>query len=591
MTATPTASTCGLNNGAVNLSVSPAGAYTFIWSNGATTEDLSGIAAGAYSVTVTSTSSGCTATTTVTVTNNNPAINIAGNTNPVTSCTTPNGSIDITITFEYHTFIWSNGATTEDLVNIAAGTYSVTVSAGGSCTNTAIFTVASNTQPPSLTATPTASTCGLNNGAVNLSVSPAGAYTFLWSNGTTTEDLSGIAAGTYSVTVTSISSGCTATTTVTVTNNNPTINIAGNTNPVTSCTTPNGSIDITITPSNTYTFLWSNGATTEDLVNIAAGTYSVTVSAGGSCTNTAIFTVASNTQPPSLTATPTASTCGLNNGAVNLSVSPAGAYTFLWSNGATTEDLSGIAAGAFSVTVTSISSGCTATTTVTVTNNNPTINIAGNTNPVTSCTTPNGSIDITITPSNTYTFIWSTGATTEDLVNIATGTYSVTVSAGGSCTNTAIFTVVSNTIPPGLNVDITPSVCGAPDGAIDLIVSPAGAYQFTWSNGATTEDLTGLLPGNYSVTVTSLANGCSTAAIYNVPSNNTGFAISGIATPVTNCIQPNGAIDLSVFPAGTYTFSWSNGAGTEDLTGLPAGTYTVTVSDSGSCPPKPRLRL
>ncbi|MBK7409493.1 MAG: hypothetical protein IPJ40_16515 [Saprospirales bacterium] len=97
----------------------------------------------------------------------------------------------------------------------------------------------------------------------------------------TTEDLSGIAAGTFSVTVTATSSGCTATTTVTVTNNNPAINIAGNTNPVTSCTTPNGSIDITITPSNTYTFIWSNGATTEDLVNIAAGTYSVTVSAGG----------------------------------------------------------------------------------------------------------------------------------------------------------------------------------------------------------------------------------------------------------------------------------------------------------------------
>ncbi|MBK7342635.1 MAG: hypothetical protein IPJ06_05680 [Saprospiraceae bacterium] len=153
------------------------------------------------------------------------------------------------------------------------------------------------------------------------------------------------------------------------------------------------------------------------------------------------------------------------------------------------------------------------------------------------------------------------------------GTYTVTVSAGGSCTNTASFTVANNTIPPVLNADITPSVCGAPDGAINLIVSPAGTYQFSWSNGANTEDLTTLLPGNYIVTVTSSANGCTTAAIYNVPSINTSFTISGMTAPVTNCSQPNGAIDLSVFPTGTYTFFWSNGSVTEDLTGLQAGTY------------------
>ncbi|MBK8703806.1 MAG: hypothetical protein IPN33_09395 [Saprospiraceae bacterium] len=214
-------------------------------------------------------------------------------------------------------------------MNIPAGTYTVTVSAGGSCTNSASFTVANNTATPNLTATPTASTCGLNNGAVDLSISPAGAYTFIWSNGATAEDLSGVAAGAYSVTVTATASSCTATIAATVTNNNPAINISGNASPVTSCTTPNGSINITATPLNTYTYTWSNGAPTEDLVNIPAGTYTVTVSEGVSCTNSASFTVVNNTATPNLTATPTASTCGLNNGAVDLSISPAGAYIHL----------------------------------------------------------------------------------------------------------------------------------------------------------------------------------------------------------------------------------------------------------------------
>ncbi|MBK7342637.1 MAG: hypothetical protein IPJ06_05690 [Saprospiraceae bacterium] len=211
-----------------------------------------------------------------------------------------------------------------------------------------------------------------------ITITNAASFTdFLWSTGETTSSITINGPGTYSVTVTA-TGGCTATGSVVVNSGNPSTSLTGNATPLTSCISPNGAIDLTVTPAGTYTFLWSNGATTEDLSGITAGTYTVTVTEESGCTNTASFTVADNTQPPNLTATPTASTCGLNNGAIDLSVTPAGAYTFIWSNGATTEDLSGIAAGTYSVTVTATGNGCTATTTVTVTNNNPTINITGN---------------------------------------------------------------------------------------------------------------------------------------------------------------------------------------------------------------------
>jgi acyl CoA:acetate/3-ketoacid CoA transferase beta subunit len=583
-TATPTASTCGQNNGAVDLNVIPAGAYTFNWSNNATTEDLAGIPAGTYAVTVTATATGCTATANAIVPNNNPVINITGNATPVTACATPNGAIDITpAPGGNYTFSWSNSASTEDLSGLAAGSYTVTVSAGGSCTASASFTVVNNTPAPTPTATPTPSTCGQNNGAVDLNVTPAGAYTFNWSNNATTEDLAGIPAGTYAVTVTATATGCTATAGAIVPNNNPVINITGNATPVTACATPNGAIDISPAPGGNYTFSWSNSASTEDLSNLAAGSYTVTVSAGGSCTASASFTVVNNTPAPTPTATPTPSTCGQNNGAVDLNVTPAGAYTFNWSNNATTEDLAGIPAGTYAVTVTATATGCTATANAIVPNNNPVINITGNATPVTACATPNGAIDITPAPSGNYTFSWSNSASTEDLSGLAAGSYTVTVSAGGSCTASASFTVVNNTPAPTPTATPTPSTCGQNNGAVDLNVAPAGAYTFNWSNNATTEDLAGIPAGTYAVTVTATATGCTATAGAILPNNNPVINITGNTTPVTACATPNGAIDITPAPGGNYTFSWSNSASTEDLSGLAAGSYTVTVSAGGSC--------
>ncbi|MBK8703805.1 MAG: hypothetical protein IPN33_09390 [Saprospiraceae bacterium] len=583
LTVTPTASTCGLNNGAVDLSVSPAGTYTFIWSNGATAEDLSGVAAGAYSVTVTATASGCTATAAATVTNNNPAINISGNAGPVTSCTTPNGSINITATpLNTYTYTWTNGAPTEDLVNIPAGTYTVTVSVGGSCTNSASFTVANNTATPNLTATPTASTCGLNNGAVDLSISPAGAYTFIWSNGATAEDLSGVAAGAYSVTVTATASSCTATIAATVTNNNPAINISGNAGPVTSCTTPNGSINITATPLNTYTYTWTNGAPTEDLVNIPAGTYTVTVSAGVSCTNSASFTVMDNTFNPVLTETITPAVCGDPNGAIELNVSPSGGYDFIWSNGVTSQNLTGIASGNYGVTVTG-SNGCTAFGNYNVPNNSTSFSIAGVATPVTTCGTPNGEVDLTVSPSGTYDFLWSNGATTEDLTDLAAGTHSVTVTQAGSCSGEAVFTVTNETVIHSISQNIAPATCGQNNGSVDLTITPVAVYGFLWSNGETTQNLTNIGGGTYQVTVTSTASGCSATASATVADNTFIPNITGSATPVTSCLAANGSVIIDVSPSGSYNVNWSNGDTLQNISGLAPGTFSVTVSAGVNC--------
>ncbi len=575
------AANCGQNNGAADLSVSGgAGPYTYLWSNMATSEDLTGLTPGTYSVTV-SGANGCTALGSTDVLNNNLPLGVNGTLAANTSCAAVNGSVDVVVTpAGIYNYLWSNMATTEDLTNLAAGTYTVTVSLG-TCLSSNTFTIADNALLPNSSTSSSAANCSLSNGSADLSVSGGtGPFTFLWSNTATTEDLTNVIPGAYSVTITGVN-GCTAVNSATVLNNNVPPNVNGIPAGNTSCATANGSIDIGITPVDVYTYLWSNMATTEDINNLAAGNYTVTVSLG-TCVSSSTFAVADNALSPNLTASSVAANCDLNDGSADLNVSGgAGPFTFIWSNMATTEDLTGLLPGTYSVTVTGANS-CTSVSTTNVQNNNIALNISGAPVGNSSCTLVNGSLDISVAPTGNYTYLWSNMATTQDLSNLNSGSYTVTVTLG-TCQSTNIFSVADNTATPILTDNITASICGINNGAIDLTVSgPAGPYTYLWSNMATTQDISSLLPGNYSVTVTA-PNGCTEVANLNVANNASTFSLAATPTPLTDCAADNGAIDLNITPAGVYTYLWSNAATTEDLGNVPPGTYTVSVTQSGSC--------
>jgi len=580
--AIPTASTCDQNNGSIDLSVTPAGSYTYLWSNGTTTEDLSNILAGTYSVTVTSTASGCTATASITVPNNNITITIAGTTAPITSCTLPNGAIDITPSPSgTYTYAWSNGSTTQDLNNLTAGTYTVTISAGPNCIANSSFTVTNNTITPVPSSTTTAATCGQSNGAVDLTVNPAGTYSYLWSNGMTTEDLPAIISGTYSVTVTS-ADGCTAILNSTVQEISVPLAITGITTPNTLCISQNGAIDISVNPPGTYIYSWSNGMTTEDLNSIPAGVYSVSATLGLTCMASSSFIVDNNLPVINLTGTNTPNTsCDLPNGTIDLSVTTAGSYNYDWSNGATTEDLQDLTGGTYSVTVTG-GNGCTATSTFDIINTASNFSVTESILPNTLCTSANGSIDLTPTPSGSYSFQWSNGATTEDLQNLPSGNYGVTVSDINNCSVVETYFVDELLSLPQISGLASPSTCGNNNGAIDINVTPLNGNIFLWSNGSSTEDQTNLASGTYTVTVTSM-NGCTSSESFIVNNQGSIISMTALIKPNNSCINPNGSIDMTVSPAGSYSFVWSNGSTTEDLQNISAGLYVVTVTDIFNC--------
>ena len=423
--------------------------YTYSWSPvGGTSATATGLSAGSYTVTVTD-NLGCQTTRTFTVTQPSAIVSSTVITN-IACNGASNGSIDLTVSggVPPYTYNWGGGITTEDRTGLAAGTYTVIITDANGCTKTVNSTV---TQPASAVSGTTVVTnvaCnGASNGSINLT--PAGGtapYTFNWGGGITTEDRTGLAAGTYTVIITD-ANGCTATVNATVTQ--PASAVSGTTvvTNVACNGASNGSINLTPAGGTApYTFNWGGGITTEDRTGLAAGTYTVTITDANGCTATVNATV---TQPASAVSGTTVVTnvaCnGASNGSINLT--PAGGtapYTFNWGGGITTEDRTGLAAGTYTVTITD-ANGCTATVNATVTQ--PTALSATTSQTNVSCNGGStGTATITVTGGTApYVYSWSpSGGTAATASGLAAGTYTVTVTDAKGCTLSRTFTITQS---------------------------------------------------------------------------------------------------------------------------------------------------
>jgi len=258
--------------------------------------------------------------------------------------------------------------------------------------------------------------------------------------------------------------------------------------------------------------------------------------------------------------------------------------TYLWSTGATTQTITPGTTGIYSVVVTNPVSGCFSSDTIQVTiTGKPTASITSNI--VSTCT--GGSATLTAN-TGMSAYSWSTGETTSAITVNSAGTYSVTVTNSLGCTGSASQPV---TMTPLLNATVTTtnvSCFGGSNGAINLNVSGgASPFTYVWSNGASTQNISGLTGGNYSVTITD-NGGCSLAktATVTVPAALTLTA----PTITTTNGGYNGTIRAN--PSGgttPYTYSWRyNNAGanitTQTLgTTHVGGIYSVTVTDNKGC--------
>ncbi|MBK8192347.1 MAG: carboxypeptidase regulatory-like domain-containing protein [Lewinellaceae bacterium] len=347
---------------------------------------ITGLPTGIYTITVTD-SDGCTGTTSTTISQPGSPVSLSLLSENVSCNGDSDGSINLMVaggTFPY-TYDWSNDGPdspdddTEDLTNLAPNTYTVTVSDAKGCIATVSATIS---QPTPLTASGVATdvTCtGGTDGAIDLTASGGTLpYTYDWTNDGSenpdddSADLNGIAAGTYTVTVTD-ANGCVYSTSVVV-DEPPSGMVLSIAVTDATCGLSNGALDLTVTGGTpNFTYDWSNDGPdtpdddTEDLSNISAGLYFVTVTDDNGCT-TSSFAVVGNTDAPEVTAVGTDPLCnGGNDGSVDITVTGGTApFTYSWSNNETSEDISGLTAGKYIVTVTD-DNGCKTMTMVTLT--------------------------------------------------------------------------------------------------------------------------------------------------------------------------------------------------------------------------------
>ncbi|MCG3166652.1 MAG: hypothetical protein POELPBGB_02432 [Bacteroidia bacterium] len=599
------------------------GANTYTWSPATDLSATTGASVTAnpattttYTVTGTS-GAGCinTATTTVTV---NPLPVISVNPAIPTLC---NGS-SITLTAGgATTYVWTPAtglsATTGTSVSAnptSTSFYNITGTDANGCIGTHAFTIIV-TSAVTATVNATDPLCnGSSDGTAQAVVNSGSApYSFLWSNGQTTNPATNLPDGTISVTITD-NVGCSGTASATLTE--PTA-IASSVSPFVypgganiSCNTfTDGSADLTVSGGTPpYLFAWSNGQTTEDLSNAPAGNYTVTITDANNCTALNSVTL---TEPPALSASLNSvlnpggfniSCTGGNDGVINATISNGvGPFTYLWSNGETTQNITNASAGNNTFMITDVN-GCATSATIILTEPSGisssviALSFAGGFN-ITCNGANDGGIDLTVlNASGNTTYLWSNGATTEDISNLPAGTYSVVATDVNGCTTASSATL---TEPPVLtatpdvfeyNGNVNISCNGFSDGSINTVVAGGTTpYNYAWSSGQNTANISNLTAGNYSVTVTD-ANGCTVnlSATLVEPDPLTASVFIGSLTMggynITCNGASDGAIDLTVTDGtAPYSFTWSNGESDEDLYGLPAGNYSVTVTDYNGC--------
>ncbi len=563
--------------------------YSYSWNNGVNTAQNNSLPPGLAIVTVTD-NTGTTATASATI-SSPPALVVSafgstvcqGATNGTASSVASGGAGS-------HFYNWSNGSTGSSIFNLPAGTYTVTVTDGNGCTKSANAVV---TTSPNMVISESIInvTCnGFSNGSIFSSISGGTpGYTYLWSNGSTQNNISGLQAGNYTVTVTDAVL-CTKTKSFTLTQPTPLLAGISNQVNVTCFGLHNGSATVTSsggTPA--YSYIWPNGATgtgfSNTQNNLAAGNYVVTVTDIFDCTTTVNFTI---TQPAMIAITALSlnpvSCFGNNDGSIEVVANGAvGNTSYIWSNTQAGPSIAGLTAGTYTVTVTGSGNGCTQTASYTITQPAALSIQTGIINQVTCFGGNNGSISPGITGGNgNNAYLWSNGASTPGLTGLVSGTYTLTVTDLEGCSATKAFVVPQAPAISIALVQTSNATClGAANGSLSVSASNGNVpYGYLWSNGATNAVNTNLTAGQYTVTVTDNQN-CTSSAVFSV-SANASFTINLLDQTNLDCFGDSSGV-IHVTSNDQFTYTWSNGVSTASNTGLPAGAYTVTATDAAGC--------
>jgi len=499
---------------------------------------------------------------------------------------------------------------------LPADTYTIVVTDTNQCTHTFEMTI---NEPPdcssfkmSLSIDNNVNCTGGNNGQATATPTGgtpdvSGNYSYQWSASASNQNTgtaTNLPTGTHAVTVTDdnaceisgevfIAEPDILSADISIDNN---VNCTGGNNGQATATPTGGTPDV----SGNYSYQWSASAgnqTTTTVTGLLAGTHSVTVTDANSCEISGAVTIGEPTELSlSILLDNNVNCNGGNNGQATANPTggtpdATGNYTYQWSPSAgnqTTATATNLPAATHTVTITD-ANDCITFASIQITE--PTAIVATDFTTPASCVGNDGEIDITVTGGTPpYTFDWDNDGIgdnddTEDLTNLPSGSYNVTVTDANSCIATASASV-NDSVAPKVTTKDTDTTCGAANGTATVI--PTGGtmpYTFQWDDAAmqTTETATDLPSGSYNVTVTD-ANSCIATASASV--NDSDGPRATTKSMDATCGASDGTATVTVTGGSIpYTYQWSHDPTRNQPTAdsLTSGIYSLTITDAEQC--------
>jgi gliding motility-associated-like protein len=494
----------------------------------------------------------------------------------------PTGSIDV-VDNDMNpplTYNWSNGEDTQEIENLEAGIYFVTVTDANGCFGVMDFTVESP-DPFINTLTVVQPDMG-NPGAAGI-ISNGGVmpYNYAWSNGFNMSFDNNLASGSYMITVTD-GNGCQEIFEFEIISNYIVVAMVTNESCPDAC---DGSVLLTIDGENSdYSIFWDdNSISGFNPTQLCAGTYSYTVtdSEDSPFIGTAIISTPSDIIISSIFE----DTLCANGGVTDITLSIIGgnpSYAYLWNTGSIQDTLFDVGSGSYSVEVMDLS-GCSVTDTFII-DSLPLIELQFETTPTGCDGEEIGAIDLTINNGiEPFDILWSNDSISEDLISLGSGWYFVTITDSIGCMANDSVRVDANS---GIEVmaDVDSINCKGDDNGLIFLDISGGEmpYDITWSNDEKTETIEKLSPGNYAVTIVDAA-GCTWSENYNVLLNSDIIISTNVVS--NDCFGGEaGSIELTIENANTsYTVLWGDGSSEENRYNLMAGDYSFSLVDSFGC--------
>ena len=599
--------------------------YSYAWTGpeGFSSSDpnIENLTAGSYTLNLVD-ANGCPLTESISL-EDPEGISISASLSEPTCSGGSNGSISIEVSGgnEPYIFAWTGPAgfssSNQNLSNLAAGTYNLTVSDDSDCESTATYILDAPDNLDAAFNIEDVSCFDGNDGSISPVVSGGtGPYSFLWIGPggffSTQQNIENLIAGSYTLQIADANS-CTGFFEAVVNQNNQ-INITRTLTQVTCFGGSDGAINIVVSGGNgPYTFAWSGpegfSSSSQNISGLIAGSYTVIVTDAEDCTESRNYTI---TEPAEIIVEGDVNTvvcAGDSDGSINLSItSGSGPFSYAWSGpggfSASTQNISGLPTGTYTVIVGN-PAGCQGSESFLIEESNPIV-ISLDVDNLSCSDAADGSILVQITGGEApFDFSWTGpdgfGSTDSELIGLEAGVYQLTLTDSFGCTVEDEATVESPA-ELQLNLDIADITCnGAMDGAINSVLSGGTApYSYAWTgpDDFTSSDaqLSNLQEGFYELSVVD-SQGCTISGSGTV--NDPALLEVSIDAIQPECLVNNGEL-TAVVSGGTvaddYNYQWfANGAtpvgNNQSISNLSPGEYSVTVSDDQGCEAEASIEL